>query len=307
MNIRYLPYSEIDRTKWDNCIRNAKNRLLYAHSFYLDEMAANWDGIVLNDYEAVMPLSWKRKWGIKYLYQPAFTQQEGIYSAQQISREIQDAFVALVCKNFRFAEITLNYENNFPASNNGIEITQRNNYTLNLNRPYEALYDNYDAAFTKSLRRIRKFDLMYASSINYQNTINLYKYLYGSRLPFFSNNSYKKFERVCDKLFRENGVVVRHARTPNNDLLASVVLLRDENRLYNMISCITTKGKTLEANYFLYDQIIQEFSNQPIIFDFEGSDIEGIANFYKKFNPQNQPYPFLRYNNLPALIKKIKQ
>ena len=32
-----------------------------------------WDALVLDDYAAVMPLTWRRKYGTRYLYQPAFT------------------------------------------------------------------------------------------------------------------------------------------------------------------------------------------------------------------------------------------
>ncbi len=43
--------------------------------------AGQWDALVLDDYQAVMPLTWRSKFGIRYLYQPAFTQQTGIFSA----------------------------------------------------------------------------------------------------------------------------------------------------------------------------------------------------------------------------------
>jgi hypothetical protein len=71
--IRYLQRDQIDTVQWDNCIGNAPNGLIYGHSFYLDRMAVNWDALVLNDYEAVMPLPWKKKWGIYYLAHPPLT------------------------------------------------------------------------------------------------------------------------------------------------------------------------------------------------------------------------------------------
>ena len=58
-NIHYLTNREIDKIKWDECIDKADNGLVYAYSFYLDHMAKQWDALVWNDYEAVMPLTWK--------------------------------------------------------------------------------------------------------------------------------------------------------------------------------------------------------------------------------------------------------
>ena len=79
MPVHYITYQQIDKSKWDNCIDTAANGLVYGYSFYLDAMAKHWDALVLDDYEAVMPLTWRKKFGIRYLYQPAFTQQLGIF------------------------------------------------------------------------------------------------------------------------------------------------------------------------------------------------------------------------------------
>ena len=67
-NIKYLRHQEVDKSKWDNCIDKADNGLIYAYSFYLDHMAKQWDALVLNDYEAVMPLTWNKKFGFYYLW-----------------------------------------------------------------------------------------------------------------------------------------------------------------------------------------------------------------------------------------------
>jgi hypothetical protein len=77
--------------------------------------------------------------------------------------------------------------------------------------------------------------------------------------------------------------------------------------LYNICGCITSEGKSLRANDFLYDKIIEEFAGSELILDFEGSDIKGIAGFYKKFNPISQPYPFVKFNQLHPLIKMFKK
>ena len=92
LKITYLTYQEIDKAKWDDCINQSINKLIYAESVYLDAMAENWDAIIMNDYEAVMPLTWKKKFGIKYLYQPAFIQQGGIFSRKKIDGKLIDSF-----------------------------------------------------------------------------------------------------------------------------------------------------------------------------------------------------------------------
>jgi hypothetical protein len=55
--IQYLSHKNIDKIKWDAVIASSSNRLIYGYSFYLDHMAKQWDALILNDYEAVMPLT----------------------------------------------------------------------------------------------------------------------------------------------------------------------------------------------------------------------------------------------------------
>ncbi|MBS1975692.1 MAG: hypothetical protein JST13_15195, partial [Bacteroidetes bacterium] len=90
-NIHYLQQHEIDKTRWDACISSSANGLIYACSSYLDTMSKNWDALVLRDYEAVMPLTWNKKYGVYYLYQPAFTASLGIFG-NNISAKLTEDF-----------------------------------------------------------------------------------------------------------------------------------------------------------------------------------------------------------------------
>ncbi|MDP9229572.1 MAG: hypothetical protein M3O67_02735 [Bacteroidota bacterium] len=312
-DIQYLTHTDIDKKKWDDCIHKAVNGLIYGYSFYLDNMAMHWDALVLstglhseNDYEAVMPLTWKKKWGIKYLYQPAFTQQGGIFFKTKLPAEFIKTFTAKTCDDFKFAEIAFNFSNDLSLFKNDLQIVYRNNYILNLQKPYAGLYDDYLPNFKKSLRRIKKFDLNYTITDDFSIAINLYRQLY-ERFSFFSASDLLNFENICRLLSKENKVIARYVYDTENKLLAAVLLLKDEKRLYNMISCITAEGKKREANYFLYDNLISEFAGNSLLFDFEGSDLAGVSDFYKKFNPENQVYPFIKFNTLHPIFKLFKQ
>ena len=78
-SIQFFTRKEIDIQKWNECIDNAANGLIYAYSYYLDAVCNNWDAIVINNYEAVMPLPWRKKYGLRYVYQAAFIQRLGIF------------------------------------------------------------------------------------------------------------------------------------------------------------------------------------------------------------------------------------
>ncbi|HVG16636.1 MAG TPA: hypothetical protein VM935_16800, partial [Chitinophagaceae bacterium] len=132
--IRYLQHKEIDKQSWDNCIDNAPNGLIYAQSEYLDGMCTNWDGLVLDNYDAVMPLPWRRKWGLCYLYQPYFTASLGVF-AETISEALVQEFIRHIPKKFIYWDIMFNEENTFSSlslSKSNLQVIKRNNYVLNL-------------------------------------------------------------------------------------------------------------------------------------------------------------------------------
>ncbi len=307
MHITHLTYDEINRKKWDACIRNSLNGLIYAETVYLDHMAANWDGLVLGDYEAVMPLTWKKKWGITYLYQPAFFQQGGIFSAKKLNKSTITGFIRKASTSFRFAEITMNYMNE-PVQEKGLQIKQRNNFILQLGKGYEHLYSRYDDYIKQRLKRLSKFSLQYKKDDDITGAIKLYRKLYAERMQTATISDFSHFEKLCKHLHANKRVVVRHAyHNDGEELLATILLLKDDKRLYNIISCILPKGKKLLANYFLYDAVFKEFATEDLLFDFEGSDIPGVAYFYHKFADKNQPYSFIKFNNLPLPVRLLKK
>src|SRR3954449_9121354 len=86
-----IPSHEIDAAKWDKCIINSKANRIYARHMYLQHMADNWSGLIMNDYAAVMPIIWRRKWGIRYVYNAPFIQQLGLfgtYTANDLKQAI---------------------------------------------------------------------------------------------------------------------------------------------------------------------------------------------------------------------------
>ena len=288
-------------------MQHARNSLMYGRSFYLDAMAENWDGIVLNDYEAVMPLTWRKKLGIAYLYQPAFTQQAGIYFTNELPEAITNEFLLLALQHFKFAEFTMNYAN-LVSELPGWEITKRNNFIIPLNQPYETIQALFNSAIGKSIKRASKHRPVYEATNNYMEVLQLYKSLYHSRLPYFSDVDFSNFAGICKQLFLKGNTIVRLvSAVDSKEILAAVILLREGKRLYNMVSCITPEGRAKEINYFLYDQLIKEFCETDNLLDLEGSDVRGIAFFYQRFTNLNQPYFFVKANNLHPIIKIFKR
>jgi hypothetical protein len=298
--IRYIQRKDIDVDKWDACVEAAPNGLIYARSWWLDTMADHWDALVIGEYDIIMPLTWRQKWGIKYLYQPAFSQQLGVISSCEVSAKDAHCFYTELQKKFRFAEINLNYLNVFE------ETTLRQNFVLDINVDYASIASHYKTDLNKNLHRSAKAGFTYSSDIQNLKVIELFKDTYKNKIVL-SDDGFSKLNKAVEIGERKGMIVSRRVSDENGNISAAVLCLKDNKRIYFLLSVIPIAARVQRGNHFLVDSLIREFSRQPFLLDFEGSDIEGIAHFYKVFGATNQPYPFLRFNNLPWPISMLKR
>lgn len=298
--IQYVRQDQIDTTKWDCCIDNAHNGFIYGYSYYLDAMSKNWDALIMNDYEAVMPLTWNKKFGIRYLYQPPFTQQLGIFSSEQLSGDTINIFLNHSKQHFQFGEIGLNFENKIDGG------LARNNFILSLNKNYLAIESNYNSDLKKNLRRAQKKELVYTKSNNFELTIELFKGLYSKNLPSLKSESFELFKNVCQQVAERESLLLREVKDIENNLLSTAIFFQDKKRIYLILSATPPDGRAADAQHFLIDNLIREFENCPLLLDFEGSSIPSIAYFNQRFGAKNQSYYFVKWNNLPWPLKLFK-
>lgn len=300
--ISYLRRHEIDPAKWDACIESAPNGLIYAHSFYLDIMARHWDALVLGDYEAVLPLTWNKKWGIYYLYQPAFTASLGVFG-KSITKNRIHSFLNAIPKKFKLIEIALNSGNEIPLQTKNIIF--RKNYVLNLNKPYAELLNAYRENHLRNISKAKQTGCSIRKNIALDEIIQLKREFLSARNRE-KDADYENFKKLYTHLKSQNSALTYAAVSAKGQLLASCVFFFSHHRAYYILASNHPESKRVGASPFLIDSFIQEHSGQNQVLDFEGSDIHSLAFFYSGFGAQEENYPFLKLNRLPCCIRWIK-
>ena len=299
MQIQILPSYKIDKQKWDDCIKQSSNPLIYATSVYLDYMADNWEGYISNDYSMVMPVTWRKKFGIKYCYHAPFIQQLGVFGKNFMQAQV-DVFINCFKSNYRYGDYAFNY------TNQSKDAIQHNNYILLLSSKYKILREFYLSHLEKNLHKSKKFSLIYEEG-DVSETITMFRQLYSEKVKQITPVQYSNFEALCRLKKQENNLVLRRIKSTNDEVLACVLLMKDECRYYNLIMCLTQTGRQQAAGSFLYDELIKELSHSGMMLDFEGSDLEGVEFFYKGFGAVNQPYCSIHVNNLGFPLSLLKR
>ena len=301
-NIRYLAHSEIDFIKWDNCIATAPNGLIYAYSWYLDHMSRHWDALVLNDYEAVMPLTWNRKYGITYLYQPFLAAQLGVFG-EKLSGQLVENFLQAIPKKFRYWDIYLNHGNVYPLSQ--FNLYQRTNFVLDLNKPYEKLYTLYRENIRRNIRKAEQVgckpvidfevDKMIALAVEQMRTHNRE-----------SADNTGRFRELYYYLHQRKQAITYGILSAKDELIASSVFVFSHNRAYYLLVGNHPDGRTIGASHSLIDAFIKDHAQKNLLLDFEGSDIRNLAFFYSSFGAIEENYAAIRLNRLPFYLRWMK-
>jgi hypothetical protein len=301
--IRYLSHKEIEFEKWDLCLEQASNSLVYGYSWYLNKVSPNWDALVLDDYHAVMPLTHGRKYFICYLHQPFFTQQLGVFAKAQLNQDLIIEFISAIPSKFKFIEVNLNEQNYYLSEE--YKLIKRKNYLLNLNKPYDKLVKDYNNQALRNLKKSRKQEIE-LRTIQYKEVITFYRIHKSEVTLGVKSEDYLALEGLMEVAYKRGKLFSKGVFSKSGELLACGSYLMQKGRIIFLIGTSSASGRETGAMHYLMDSMIFQFSNHKMLFDFEGSEIPGIARFYKSFGAIKTHYFRLKKNRLPWLLRLLK-
>ena len=286
--IRYLIHNQIDTQRWDECIAQSPDGMVYAWSWYLDVVHPGWEALVENDYEAVMPLTGGKKYGIHYLFQPFFTQKWGVYGKNVVEKEKIEEFLAAIPEKFRFAEFRINH----------YQVENHRNIELSLNQEYPILAENYHSNTKRDLAKAKKENLKVVEDVEPSAIIELFRKNRGSDIKKWGDNEYNRLLNLVESAKKHNSCLVLGAHNADNQLVAGAFFMISHKKIVFLFSGADESNKELHGLSFLLDFVIEKYSRTDYILDFEGSDNEGLARFYKGFGGKEIFYSGLEFNKL---------
>lgn len=301
-DLQYIKHENIDHNKWNNCIEEAINSRFYVFTGQLDRAAPHWDALVLGDYEYVMPLPYRKKLGIKYLYQPLFSQQLGIYPTP--NKKISELFYTYISRNFRFTEINLN-AGNIPVKN--IEHTNflsQKNYLLPLGESYKSIESFYSKNTKRNIVKAEKNKLSLVEGIRLESYLD---FKLGNLPPGVKKQDIAPLKSIIAFGQYKGHGEIHGVYSAGNELCAAVYFCRWKDRVIYFNAASNSSGKELGAMYYLVNQFIRKNAGKNLTLDFEGSMIPGVARFYAGFGATPETYFQLKINRLPLFLKWIKR
>ena len=304
MKIYYLKNKDIDLDKWNECIKNSFNGIVYAYSWYLDIVNEEWEALVDENYTRVMPLTIANKYKINYLHQPYFTQQLGVFSTQILNSEIVARFVEAIPTKYRFYELNLNTFNKL--ENYKYELTKNITYELDLISNYEKTLQNYSTNTKRNLKKATTNKISVLTGIQPNDLINLFINNNENKLIKVTNEHYDTIRKIMSTALRYQIGEILGAYNEKNELCSAAFFITSHHKSIYLFAASSESGKETGANFKLIDTFIQKYSGLHLTLDFEGSNIDGLARYYSSFGAKPCEYYRIKKNLLPWYIKIFK-
>ena len=296
--IRLVKHGDIDAARWNETIGASGFPTVFCTYEILDALVgdATWNALVMDDYDYVMPLPERSKFGVHYVYSPFFVSQMGIFSAKPVTAQItSDCFNALPSAD-KHVDLLLNQSNatDFIDSYTINLVT----HTLALDKDYQALSSAYSQNTKRNVKAARKFGLVLKNDeVGVEQIVRLFQENRGQQKEVrFKPKDYEILTQTAALLKSQGLLEVLSVHTPDGQPIAGALMVRDFQRYRFWFSGRDARFADQKAMFFLLDEFINRHAGTPFLLDFNGSMNENVARLYKGFGGQPLPIKMISYS-----------
>lgn len=300
--IIYHKNQEIDRELWDNCIRNSGCLKPYPYSWYLDIMAPGWEALVDDDYDSVFPLPVSSKFGIRYIATPIFLQQLGAFSPDNPEGQAVNEFLDYIPEFYKLIDLNIAQR----THDDSFMITGRDNYELDLSKPYEKLYGNFSAKCKRDIEHSYKNEPEIVNDITPGELTDLFILNKGRDLKGIKPGDYQRLRNLMNFCLKNKKGTILGVRDKWKKPVYGIFIVETKGYKTLLFIVHTHQSREKRIGYYTLNRIIRENSPSKTIIDFAGSSIPEVARFIESFGAVRFPYYRIYRNRLLWPLRMLK-
>lgn len=300
--ISYQRHHQIDQAAWDRRLAASANSAWYGSTTALNAAAPGWDALVDEETGAQMPLPWRLKFGVRYLYQPFLLQHLGPYAPGQ-DQDLAAQFLRAVPRRFRYADIQV-AATEVPTLKHW-HVDARINHLLHLNGTLEELRAGYSENHRRSVKKAAKLGLQVRAEVSGAEVAEVIAESEQFRNWGVGPEGRMALHKALAATERDGtgfGHIIRSDQGP----LAVGWFVRHGPRILFLKGLGTDAGRELRAMHALIDHVVEEFAGTGLILDLAGGNDPQLARFYAGFGAQREVYLRALMNRLPPVVRLLK-
>ena len=314
------------KEKYRELCKVEKSIPIFSKDWWMDAVCGedNWDALIVEkggEIVASMPVYIKKKFGIKYVTQGKLTQTNGIwikypegqkYSSKlsyekevmnEIIDQLEELNVAYFQQNFHYS-IT----NWLPFYWRGFEQSTRYTYVIEDLSDMDKVSSEFSKVVRKNIRKAEPLANIYSSDD--------VKKFYAMNIKTFERQGLRMsyplefLEKLDDSCKRNDSRKIYFAEDERGNIHTSSYIVWDDISIYQLMSGTDPEFRNSEFKTLLIWEALKFARENNKKFDFEGSMLEGVEEYFRKFGAIQKPYfaisKAFKYKPLFNIYKTIR-
>lgn len=208
-------------------------------------------------------------------------------------------------------EVVLNFLKN-KYKNVDLRFSEENEHFKPLERTYQVLNlkDEFALNYSTNAKRLIKKSTKQYTCRKIQDLSAFSKLIEATLAPKIEEFNEVNLDKL--KKLMENGQQEMHADCigifdSENQFVGAGFFFKHQNTITYLKGAAKENAKKQGAMFGLIDYALNLYSKGYEVFDFGGSDIKNVADFYRKFGATNRIYYHYELNNLPFWYRWAKK
>ncbi|MCG8410402.1 MAG: hypothetical protein MI739_03855 [Bacteroidales bacterium] len=299
MKVKYIKNNQIDLGKWDNRINNSINGTIFAFSWYLNILCENWDALILDDYNYVMPILYYKKMNQDIILSHKLGKYMGVFSNKILSENIVKQFVKKLPKKSLLTHIIFNKYNKL----NSEWVSKERTYELDLIQPYYKISEYFDLEFWRGLHIATRKQIAIIKGLRTQDLIDFIKTPKTTTYPALNKKDFQKIRMILAQGLNYNLIEIYGAYNTTNELCATVVFIKSKEKIYTLLSSISRNGTNTFAMHLIINKFIETHSEKKLTLNLENITSINNIDFFTGVGAQELYYYKYYRNQLPWYYK----
>lgn len=300
-----------DKDKYREYCESGAGVPLFISPWWLDLVCGDgWDVIICEKggrLLAALPFVLKRKFGIKVISSPKFTQTMGIWLshsdakyAKRLAAEkklVKELISKLPPHHVFFQSFNYRFDNWLPLYNLGFEQTTKYTYVIEDLSDIDVVWSGTAANIRTDIRKAEK--ILYAD--HHGSTRDMYGVIektysrQGVTVPF----CFSEYKSLVDSVTASECGRIILAKDSDGNVHAGAFIVWDSDSAYYLFGGGDPELRNSGAASFCLWEAIKVASVVTKKFDFEGSMAEGVERFFRGFGGKQKAYSrIIKFNSI---------
>lgn len=300
--MRLIQPSETDKRHWDTLVASAiaNGRAdVFAYSWYLDACAQDWCILADDAFENGIALPFTVKLGVKAISPPIFVRNLDFMGSD-------DAFplraMAFMWQHFKVAHLQLASTFDLSSSTSDFRLSTFDSRTHQTISASPIL----NSQANRMIKKASKNGITVQETANWKPVLEIIRQELSEKISEFTPENLQRLEKLVSALEREKQLHCLGIYR-NGILEGGMIFMDSANKRVYLKGAATRETRDMGGMYLCMHEAILQAIGANKLFDFGGSEVEGVRRFNLNLGGTDRHYYIYSWNNAPWWFNFTKQ